>query len=50
MTDIVDEPDEKNTGGDFEYDEAHGGNDDGPDIPAALQEEAARHLALSPPA
>ncbi|SDS16840.1 hypothetical protein [Actinoplanes derwentensis] len=49
MTDTVDEP-EDNTGGDYEYDEAHGGNDDGPDVPAALLQEAARHREMSPPA
>lgn len=50
MTDTADEADQTNAGGDFEYDQAHGGNDDGPDVPAALRQEAARHLALSPPA
>ncbi|GAA1619835.1 hypothetical protein [Actinoplanes couchii] len=49
MTDTEDEPAENTTGGDYEYDEAHGGNDDGPDVPAALQEEAADLIRLAGP-
>ncbi|MDI6100177.1 hypothetical protein QLQ12_16355 [Actinoplanes sp. NEAU-A12] len=52
MTDTTDDDarDELNdaTGGDYEYDEAHGGGDTGPDVPAALQEEARRRVDLSP--
>jgi hypothetical protein len=35
-------------GGDYEYDEAHGGGDTGPGVPAALEEEARRLRDLSP--
>jgi hypothetical protein len=42
-----DEPD-TTTGGDYEYDEAHGGGDSGPAVPAAVEEEARRHLDLNP--
>jgi len=40
--------DPETTAGDYEYDEAHGGGDTGPDVPAALQEEARRHRDLNP--
>ncbi|PRX21068.1 hypothetical protein [Actinoplanes italicus] len=36
------------SGGDYEYDEAHGGGDSGPDVPAGVEEEARRHLDLNP--
>lgn len=49
MTDTTDDERDETVEGDYEYDEAHGGNDAGPDVPAALQEEAQRRLTLSPP-
>ncbi|MEU4623817.1 hypothetical protein AB0G04_28075 [Actinoplanes sp. NPDC023801] len=42
-----DEPD-STSGGDYEYDEAHGGGDAAPDVPAAVEEEAQRHRDLNP--
>jgi hypothetical protein len=51
MTDKTDDDarDETDTtGGDYEYDEAHGGGDTGPDVPAALEEEARRRVELNP--
>ncbi|MEV0897442.1 hypothetical protein [Actinoplanes sp. NPDC049802] len=48
---MTDTPDEQQTDdpveqtGDYEYDEAHGGGDTGPDVPAALREEAARRVS-----
>ncbi|MBB3094980.1 hypothetical protein FHR83_002643 [Actinoplanes campanulatus] len=41
----TDEPEEPS--GDYEYDEAHGGGDSGPDVPAALREEAQRRVSLA---
>ncbi|WP_430784335.1 hypothetical protein [Actinoplanes sp. G11-F43] len=48
MTDTAEEHDET-AEGDYEYDEAHGADDTGPDVPQALRDEAERHLSLSPP-
>ena len=52
MTDTADDHDRagepETTAGDYEYDEAHGGGDTGPDVPAAVQEEARRRLELNP--
>jgi hypothetical protein len=42
-----DEPD-RGSSGDYEYDEAHGGGDAGPGVPAAVEEEARRRLDLNP--
>ncbi|MEU4161191.1 hypothetical protein [Actinoplanes sp. NPDC026670] len=53
MTDTADdardevERAEAAAGGDYEYDEAHGGGDDGPGVPAALADEARRMRDLS---
>ncbi|GAA4971707.1 hypothetical protein [Actinoplanes utahensis] len=52
MTDTADDDgragDPETPAGDYEYDEAHGGGDDGPDVPAALRDEARRRLDLNP--
>lgn len=52
MTDTTDDDArqalDEEPGGDYEYDEAHGGGDTGPDVPAALLEEARRRVDLSP--
>ncbi|BEL02321.1 hypothetical protein Q0Z83_005120 [Actinoplanes sichuanensis] len=51
MTDTADDAREPErpeaAGGDYEYDEAHGGGDDGPGVPAALADEARRMRDLS---
>ncbi|WP_433790352.1 hypothetical protein [Actinoplanes sp. CA-252034] len=47
MTDAADEPREDERGDDYEYDEAHGAGDTGPDVPAALEDEAQRMRDLS---
>ncbi|GAA0476042.1 hypothetical protein Aca07nite_78750 [Actinoplanes capillaceus] len=50
---MTDTPDEQRTdepeepSGDYEYDEAHGGGDSGPDVPAALREEAQQRVSLA---
>ncbi len=52
MTDTPDDahqPESAETaGGDYEYDEAHGVGDEGPGVPAALEDEARRMKDLSP--
>ncbi|MEU8658075.1 hypothetical protein [Actinoplanes philippinensis] len=48
MTDAADDPREDERADDYEYDEAHGGDDTGPGVPAALQDEAQRMKDLSP--
>jgi hypothetical protein len=53
MTDTPDDAREREpesaeaAGGDYEYDEAHGGGDEGPGVPAALEDEARRMKDLS---
>jgi hypothetical protein len=42
-----DERAEATAGGDYEYDEAHGGGDTGPGVPAALEDEARRMKDLN---
>jgi hypothetical protein len=52
MTDTPDDAREPESaeaaGGDYEYDEAHGGGDEGPGVPAALEDEARRMKDLNP--